>query len=45
MVFLILIGMMGLYYGLWRAWQLYQEKSAQLSTPKGFLALLGVGKG
>ncbi len=44
MVFLILVGIIGLYYGLWRAYQLYQEKSAQLSTPKGILSLL-TGKG
>ena len=43
-VFLILLGMIGLYYGLWRAWQLYQQKSAQLSSPKGILSLFGVGK-
>lgn len=29
MVVLILLGMVGLYYGLWRAYQLYQEKSAE----------------
>jgi uncharacterized membrane protein YidH (DUF202 family) len=40
MVFLVLVGMVGLYYGLWRAWQLYQQKSAQLSTPSGILGLL-----
>ncbi len=44
MVFLILVGMVGLYYAAWRAWQLYQQKSAQLSTPAGVLSLFGLGK-
>lgn len=44
MVFLILLGMIGLYYGLYKAWLIYQQKSQQLSTPKGILSLLGLVK-
>lgn len=44
MVAIILAGMIGLYYGLYQAWQIYQQKSAQLSTPKGILSLLGLVK-
>jgi len=41
MVLLTLVGMIGLYYLLWRAYQLYQEKSAALSAnPVGSLLTL-----
>lgn len=37
--FLTLVGMIGLYYGMWIAYQKYQEKSDQLGSVNGLLGL------